>query len=154
MGTVRIMVFIEDRDGVFDAPIDKVWRLAQEHATNGAKIHPGFKNFMTDMEGENVFASTWEEDINGQTVKMKEKGTIFYPLGVAYEFLDGPFTGSKYFVYYVPQKDGKTKVVMAGDFKSAPPDPTVDDEERIRSIVLSAFEKVFGEDCAYLESMQ
>ena len=60
MGTVRTMVFIEDGDGVFDAPIDKGWRLAQEHATNGAKIHTGFKNFMTDMECENVFACTWE----------------------------------------------------------------------------------------------
>jgi len=103
---------------------------------------------------ENDFITTWEEDINGQTRKMKEKGTVFYPLGVAYEFIDGPFVGSKYFVYYVPQENDKTRVIMAGDFKSAPTDPTVDDEGKLRSIVLSAFEKVFDEDRAYLKNME
>jgi hypothetical protein len=42
---------------------------------------------------------------------------------------------------------------MAGDFKSAQPISPVDDEEALRSIVLSAFEKVFEEDCAYLKNM-
>ena len=27
------MVFIEDKEGVFDAPIGKVWNLAQAHFT-------------------------------------------------------------------------------------------------------------------------
>jgi hypothetical protein len=147
------MVFIEDREGVYDAPIDKVWKLTQAHATDCASIHPGFKNIMIETVGENDFITTWEEDINGQIRKMKEKGTVFYPLGVAYEFIDGPFMGSKYFVYYVPQEDDKTRVIMAGDFKSAPTDPTVDDEGKLRSIVLSAFEKVFDEDRAYLKNM-
>ena len=147
------MVFIEDGEGIFDASIDKVWKLAQAHATDGAKIHPRFKNFKTDMEGENVFTCTWEEEINGQTVKMRERGTIFYPLGVAYEFVEGPFMGSKYFVYYISQEDDKTRVIMAGDFKSAQLNPPVDDEERLRPIVLSAFEKVFEEDCDYLKDM-
>jgi hypothetical protein len=34
------MAFIEDREGVFDASIDKVWKLAKAHSTEGAKIHP------------------------------------------------------------------------------------------------------------------
>jgi hypothetical protein len=34
------MVFIEDRDGVFDASIGKVWKLVQAHVADGAKIHP------------------------------------------------------------------------------------------------------------------
>ena len=37
---VITMVFIEDREGIFDAPIDKVWKLAMAHSTEGAKIHP------------------------------------------------------------------------------------------------------------------
>jgi hypothetical protein len=89
----------------------------QAHIIDGAKIHTRFKNIITDMESENVFLCSWEEDINGQTRKIKEKDTIFYPLGVAYEFIDGPFIGSKYFIYYVPQEDNKTKVIMTGDFK-------------------------------------
>lgn len=38
------MVFIEDRQGIFDAPIDKVWKLAQAHSIEDSKIHPGAKN--------------------------------------------------------------------------------------------------------------
>jgi hypothetical protein len=148
------MVFIEDRDGVFNASIDKVWKLVQAHVADGAKIHPRFKNITTDIENENTFTCTWEENINGQTRKMMEKGTIFYPLGVAYEFIEGPFLGSKYFVYYIPQEDNKTRVIMAGDFKLAPADLSIDNEKDQRSIVLSAFEKVFNEDCIYLKSME
>lgn len=109
------MVFIEDREGVFNASIDKVWKLVRAHVSDSGKIHPRFKNIATDMESQNVFICSWEEDINGQTKKMKEKGTIFYPLGVVYEFMDGPFTGSKYFVYYIPQEDNKTRVILAGE---------------------------------------
>ena len=149
------MVFIEDREGVFDTSIDNVWKLVQAHITDCSKIHPRFKNIITDMESENVFICTWEEDINGQTRKMKEKVTIFYPLGVAYEFVGWPFIGSKYFVYYVPQEDNKTKVIMAGDFKLASqPNFSINNEEDQRSIVLSAFEKVFNEDCTYLKNME
>lgn len=104
------MVFIEDRDGIFNTSIDKVWKLVQEHVADGAKIHPGFKNITTEMEDENIFICTWEENVNGQTRKMKEKGTIFYPLCVAYEFIGGPFIGSKYFIYYIPQKGNKTEL--------------------------------------------
>ena len=85
---------------------------------------------------------------------MKEKGTIFYPSGVAYEFMDGPFTGSTYFVYYIPQEVNKRRVIVAGDFKLASSDFSIDNEEDHRSIVLSAFEKVFDEDCTYLKNMK
>jgi hypothetical protein len=147
------MIFIEDRDGIFDASIDKVWNLVQAHVTDGAKIHPNLKNITTNMESEKVFTCTWEENINGQTIKMMEKGTIFYPLGVAYEFMEGPFMGSKYFVYYIPQEDHKTRVIMAGEFKLTSLDPSINNEEEHRSIVLSAFEKVFDEDCIYLKKI-
>ncbi len=44
------MVFIEDREGVFDATIDKVWKLAQAHFTDGSKIHPRAKNLVTKYQ--------------------------------------------------------------------------------------------------------
>jgi hypothetical protein len=148
------MVFIEDREGVFDASIDKVWKLAKAHSTEGAKIHPSAKNVATEMINEQVFFnSSEEEEINGQSVRIKMKGTIFYPLGVAFEAIEGPFAGSTYFIYYVPLENNKTNVVVAGDFRSQSIDPVVDDEERLRSIVLSKFEKVFYEDCEYLKSV-
>ena len=39
------MVFIEDREGIFDAPIDKVWKLAKAHSVEGLKIHPSAKKY-------------------------------------------------------------------------------------------------------------
>jgi hypothetical protein len=148
------MVFIEDREGVFDAPIDKVWRLAQAHATEGPKIHPGAKNVVTEMLSENTFVNGWDQEMEGQTVRIRVKGTIFYPLGVAFEVMEGPFAGSTYFVYYIPREDNKTNVVAVGDFRSAPVDPTVGDDERLRSMVLSTLEKVFEEDSAYMRNIQ
>ncbi len=147
------MVFIEDRESVFDAPIDKVWRLAQAHATEGSKIHPGAKNVVTEMLSENTFVNGWDQEMDGQTIRIKIKGTIFYPLGVAFETLEGPLAGSTYFTYYIPRADNKTNVVVAGEFISKSIDPTVGDDEKLRSIVSSTFEKVFEEDAAYLKNI-
>jgi hypothetical protein len=147
------MVFIEDREGVFDAPIDKVWKLAKAHAIEGSKIHPSAKNVTTEMINEQVFINSWEEEVNGQPIKIKAKGTIFYPLGVAFEAIEGPFAGSTYFIYYIAREDNKTNVVVAGDFRSSSIDPVIGDDKRLRSIVLSYFEKIFYEDCDYLKNM-
>ena len=150
---IPIMVFIEDREGIFDAPIDKVWKLAKAHSVEGSKIHPSAKNIETTMSDDNTFINSWYEHIHEQTVKIKMKGTIFYPLGIAFEMIEGPFAGSTYFVYYVPRSDNKTGVVLAGEFRSLSIDPTVGDDERLRSVVSSTLEKVFEEDCAYLKNM-
>ena len=45
-------------------------------------------------------------------------------------------------------------MVVAGDFRSTNIDPIIDNDERLRSIVLSTFEKVFNEDCEYLKTIQ
>src|SRR5919112_4733715 len=51
---IPIMVFIEDREGIFDAPIDKVWELAKAHSVEGSKIHPNAKNIETTMLDDNT----------------------------------------------------------------------------------------------------
>ena len=53
----------------------------------------------------------------------------------------------------MPRADNKTNVVVAGEFISKSIDPTVGDDEKLRSIVLSTFEKVFEEDAAYLKNV-
>jgi len=76
------------------------------------------------------------------------KVTRFYPLGVAIELLEGPMTGSKFFNYYIPNKN-KTWVTVVGDFKS----PMINDETHLRQAVLSFLEQAFNEDNAYLKTM-
>jgi hypothetical protein len=80
------------------------------------------------------------------------KATLFYPLGIAFEVLKGPLIGSKYFVYYVPipNEENTTKVVAVGDFKSA----YVDNDDKLKELVLNNFESVFAEDVAYLQNIQ
>jgi hypothetical protein len=82
---------------------------------------------------------------------MKIKGTPYYPLGIAFEILEGPFADSKYFVYYflLDNDNSKTGVTVVGDFKS-----NVIPEEQIKLTVLSFLEKVFSEDVAYLNTIK
>ena len=98
---IPAIVFIEDREGIFDAPIDKVLKLAKAHSSQGSKIHPSAKNIETTMLDDKAFINSWCEDIQEETVKIKMKWTIFYPLGIAFEMIEGPFLGSTYFIYYV-----------------------------------------------------
>jgi hypothetical protein len=148
------MVFIEDREGIFDASIDKVWKLVQAHVKEGSIIHPSAKNVVTELLDDNMFINSWNEEINGQSISIKVKGRMFYPVGVVFEMIEGPFAGSTYLIYYIPRPDNKTGVVLAGEFRSLSIDPTVGDDERLRSMVLSTFEKVFYEDCEYLRNIQ
>jgi hypothetical protein len=53
-----VMVFIEDREGIFDALIDKVWKLAKAHSAEGLKIHPSVKNIETTMLDDNTFINS------------------------------------------------------------------------------------------------
>jgi hypothetical protein len=148
------MVFIEDREGIFDASIDKVWKLVQAHVKEGPIIHPSAKNVVTELLDDNTFINSWNEEINGQSISIKVKGRMFYPVGVVFEMIEGPFAGSTYLIYYIPRPDNKTGIVLAGEFRSLSIDPTVGDDERLRSMVLSTFEKVYHEDCEYLRNMQ
>ena len=58
---IIVMVFIEDREGVFDASIDRVWKLVQAHIKEGSKIHPSAKNVVTEILGDNTFINSWNE---------------------------------------------------------------------------------------------
>jgi hypothetical protein len=79
---------------------------------------------------------------------MKIRGTMYYPLGIAFEILEGLFADSKYFVYYIPIDNNKTGVTVVGDFKS-----NMIPEDEIKPIVLDFSERVFNEDVAYLKAM-
>ena len=146
------MIFIQDSGSVFEAPLETVWKLAEDHVEQGNKIHPNTRNNKTEIIGETSFINSWEQDDeNSQTIRMKVKGTTYYPLGIAFEILEGPFADSKYFVYYflLDNDNSKTGVTVVGDFKS-----NVIPEEQIKLTVLSFLEKVFSEDVAYLNTIK
>src|SRR5918994_576030 len=138
------MTFIQDSGSVFEAPLKLVWKLAKDHVEH--------VNNKTEIIEETSFINTWEQDDeNGQTVRMKVKWSSYYPLGIAFETLVGPFADSKYFIYYFPMNNdnNKTGVTVVGDFKS-----DVIPEEQIKPTVLGLLEKVFSEDVAYLNEIK
>jgi hypothetical protein len=144
------MVFIEDSGSVFDAQLDMVWKLGEAHIKEGNRIHPNTRNNNTEILNETTFINSWEQvdDAKGQNIRMKIRGTMYYPLGIAFEILEGPFVDSKYFVYYIPIDNNKTGVTVVGDFKS-----NIIPEDKIKPIVLDFSERVFNEDVAYLKTM-
>ena len=144
------MVFIEDSGSVFDAQLDMVWKLGEAHIKEGNWIHPNTRNNNTEILNETTFINSWEQvnDAKGQNIRMKIRGTMYYPLGIAFEILEGPFVDSKYFVYYIPIDNNKTGVTVVGDFKS-----NIIPEDKIKPIVLDFSERVFNEDVAYLKTM-
>ncbi len=144
------MVFIEDSGSVFDAQLDMVWKLGEAHIKEGNRIHPNTRNNNTEILNETTFINSWEQvdDAKGQNIRMKIRGTMYYPLGIAFEILEGPFVDSKYFVYYVPIDNNKTGVTVVGDFKS-----NIIPEDKIKPIVLDFSERVFNEDVTYLKTM-
>ena len=144
------MVFIEDSGSVFDAQLDMVWKLGEAHIKEGNRIHPNTRNNNTEILNETTFINSWEQvdDANSQNIRMKIRGTMYYPLGIAFEILEGPFVDSKYFVYYIPIDNNKTGVTVVGDFKS-----NIIPEDKIKPIVLDFSERVSNEDVVYLKTM-
>ena len=103
-----------------------VWNLAKDHVEHGNKIHLNTRNDKTEID-ETSFINTWEQDDeNGQTIRMKAKGSSFYPLGIAFEILVVP----------IDNDNNKTGVTVVGNYKS-----NVIPEEQIKPTDLGLLEK-------------
>lgn len=110
------MVFVVDDGGVFDAPLEEVWRfVSSPEAHSGAHRHRGTARRRLS---ENVGEYSWEQPFDGGTARFTMRWTAFVPLGVAYEVLEGPFAGSRFFLYYTP-RGARTAVTVVGEFVSS-----------------------------------
>ena len=143
-----VLVHVEDSGSFFEAPIDKIWRLVEAHGKELNKIHPEMKNSKSEMVSENSNIVSYDTDMQGQTIRNRIKITTYFPLGMAFEMLDGPLAESKFFNYYIPNGN-RTGVTVVGEFKS----PNMTDE-MIKQAVHSFFDHGFDEDVAYLKTMK
>jgi len=142
------MVHIEDSGSFFDAPIDKIWKLVEAHGTDLTKIHPDMKNVKAEMVSENCNVVGYDNEMQGQTIRSKIKITSYYPLGLAFEMLEGPLAGSKFFNYYIPSGN-RTGITVVGEFKSSSMN-----DNMIRQVVKSMLDNGFDQDTAYLKLMK
>ena len=138
------MVFIKDEGSVFKAPLDKVWEL---NSSEGKHNHPSLKDSKVEPVSENTMILTYGVDMGGKTVRVRNRLTVFPPLGELFETLDGPMAGSKSFRYYTP-RGNETAVTVVGDWKS----PVMTDDQ-IRQAVAAFLQTVFDEDQANLARM-
>lgn len=116
------MVFLRDEESVFDAPLEKIWRfLGSGDGHSTAHEH---RSQRRERLGENSGRYTWEQSFLGALTRFTMRWTAFYPVGIAYEVLEGPFQGSNFFLFYTP-KGERTGVSVVGEFVS----PTIPEDE-------------------------
>lgn len=138
------MVFLSDEGSEFDAPLDKVWKLNQ---SEGEHNHPSLKNSTQGMEGEHPVLNYETKMPDGSWVKHKVRMSVFPPVGVVFETIEGPLKGSTSFQIYTP-KGVKTGVTVVGDWQGAGiPDA------QLQGAVRQFLETVFNEDRANLAKM-
>ncbi len=137
------MVHITD-DGVFDAPIEKVWKYINDdkgHTHSAVKftkvLEQSDKGMTVELEVKNADGTSHME-----TWKM----TMNPPKGHSTEVLAGPMKGSRNTHTYTPMGD-KTKVMVEGDFYAQGMD-----DASTKKAVLAMWANVFDEDNANLKN--
>ena len=136
------MVYIVDEGSEFDMPLERVWEyLPSESHKHSAKV------LSREVQG-NVVTLTSERDVGGKTVRSKLRLTMYPPLGVAQEHLEGPTAGSKVFSFYT-RKGNKTAITVVGEYKMAGAS-----DEDTRRAVMGMLQGSFDEDVANLKTMK
>ncbi len=138
------MVFILDEGSVFKAPLDKIWKLNQ---SEGEHSHPSLRNMEAGQEGEHPVVSYETGMPDGTWAKNKVKLTVFPPLCVLYETVEGPMAGSRSVQYYTP-KGNDTGVTVVGHWTAK---GITDDQ--LRQAVMAFLDTVFKEDQINLTKM-
>jgi hypothetical protein len=118
------VVFVRDTGSVYNAPLEEVWRFLSDGPTHSAAHQ--HRNVERKSISETSGISSWEQDFEGKPERFSMRWTSFPLFGIAYEVLEGPLVGSKFFVYYRPRRE-QTRVTVVGDFVSPSiPEPLIE----------------------------
>jgi len=136
------MARINDQEGSkFDAPVEVVWKYVQHPEAHG-NAHKGSRNRAMKPLTDTSFVVSWEQDMGGQWVKVANRITVFPPLGMVAEAIEGPMTGSKMFTVYTPHGE-KTEVSVYGDMHAVGVPPG-----QLEPMVRGFWEMAYNEDNA------
>jgi hypothetical protein len=116
------MVYLKDEGSVFDAPIDFVWKYiygGEEHdSAHKTTRNPKFGKYsdITLLYGS-------ERYLRGKWAPDQMRISMFPPVSVVTEWLEGALAGSKLVYVYAPEGD-KTRIDVYGEFtsKTLPPE--------------------------------
>lgn len=140
------MAHIKDQGSHFDAPIDVVWKYLQDGEDHSAS-HQTTRNQQMKPISETSFHLSMERNVNGQWVKEADRITIYPPLAMAIEVLEGPLAGSTMVNVYTP-KGNKTGIDVFGEFTSK----TIPGNQLERA-VLASLEQAFNEDAPAIAAL-
>lgn len=138
------MVFWTDEGSEFDAPLAGVWAFVGSGDHHSA-AH-GHRAWDRRRLPGNAGEYSWEQPFDGRPTRFTMRWTAFPPVGIAYEVLAGPFEGSVFFLYYVPNGD-RTGVTVAGEFVS----PTLPESE-LPAALARFFDREFEQDLAAIRA--
>ncbi|MFZ0829784.1 MAG: hypothetical protein WCB18_03570 [Thermoplasmata archaeon] len=141
------MVFVADWGSKFDAPVEVVWQFVMSDDDHGDS-HKGRRNVERKSINENTVMLSWEQNMDGNWVKLSNRLTFHPPIGFFVEPMEGPMAGSKFFNYYVP-KGHETEVVVVGDWHSK-----MIPEAQLEKAVMANLEHVFQEDTAGIKGFK
>jgi hypothetical protein len=110
------MVFVHDQGSVFDAPLEKVWAFVSSREVHSAAHR--HRSVRREIISETKGQYSWEQEFDGTPARFTMRWTSFHPVGVAYDVLEGPFAGSRFFLYYTP-RGPRTEVGVVGEFVSS-----------------------------------
>ena len=134
------MARINDQEGSkFDAPLEIVWKYLQSPEAHGT-AHQGTRNRGMKPLTDSSFVVSWEQNMNGNWVKVANRITVFPPLGMVAEAIEGPMTGSKMFTVYTPHGH-QTEVSIFADMEVAGVP-----SGQLEAMVRGAWETAYNED--------
>ena len=139
------MVYLKD-EGVFDAPVDKIWRFLNDEKADHEHRAVKFSKVLEQSEKIMVVEMDAKSPDGKTTFKQTAKFTFNPPKGFDMEFLSGPMVGTKHTHTYTPMGN-KTKVEVAGEFKVQGLD-----EQATKKAALALLEEFFNEDNAALKN--
>jgi hypothetical protein len=115
------MVYLKDEGSVFDAPIDFVWKYLYGGEAHDA-AHKTTRNGSLKKYSDITFLYSSERLLRGKWSADRMRISMFPPISVVTEWLEGVLEGSKLVYVYSPQGK-KTRVDVYGEFtsKSLPP---------------------------------
>jgi ligand-binding SRPBCC domain-containing protein len=137
------MVHVVD-DGVFDAPVDKVWKYI-----NDQNFHQHSAERFTKVLEQTDKGMTVEVELknpDGSWRKETWKMTMNPPQSLHSEVLSGLMKGTSHTHTYTPMGD-KTRVVVEGNYYAQGMD-----DASTKKAVLTMWEMVFNEDNANLKN--
>jgi len=110
------MVFVKDEGSVFDAPIDFVWKYIYGGEAHDS-AHKTTRNPKFEKYSDITIIYGSERYLRGKWAPDRMRISMFPPVSVVTEWLEGVLAGSKLTYVYSPQGD-KTRIDAYGEFTS------------------------------------